>query len=527
MASLLDLIAQYGNSASNPYAAHAPQTAAPGGASSPSVSIGTLIDLLGRSASNPYANAAAAGGSAAAVPTTGAPMGFGGGGVLQTAAQQSAPALAGNSQSVSAAQPQQAAPIQIAQASGAPDVTVDAQGNASDAWQPSSTSSGLIGALVPAAQDASTSPQKSKTLLESLGSTISGIGNKLTNLNPNESQALIASGLTMLAGNDGTRNLSQLVGLGGIAGLNSYNANREMQAQNALAQQKLLQTGQQQQFDNALAVRKQLWDESKPITVGQDQSLYARGTGGALTPLVSAQPGVARTVDVQGQDGSTYTVQLDRNGQMVGQPLLKSNPNAGPLSDQQQKTVNDAQTSAAQARQTYQNTATLANQLANAPDFTSGFGASVNDTLSKVTGNKDAGQQLRGQLAQFANSSILSELPPGSASDKDIQLVRNGVPSDTASKDTWQSYLSAVGRVQQAAALFQNAKSDYVTANRGDLGPLKRDATINGQQYPAGTTLTQALTGQPPQQQQSIQQSGGGVSYSAALAEARRRGLIK
>ncbi|MBN3853836.1 hypothetical protein G3N59_10640 [Paraburkholderia sp. Ac-20340] len=526
MPSLLDLIAQYGNSASNPYAQPPQQAPAPAAQASASpsltVPVSTLIDLFGRSANNPYAIAAPAAAAGAASQSTGAPMGFGGGGALQTGTQPSAPAP---TVAPAAAAPQANAPLQIAAATGAPDVNVDDQGNASDAWQPSATPSGLIGALMPAAQDASTSPQKSKTLLEALGSTISSVGDKLTNLNPNESQALIASGLTMLAGNDGTRNLSQLVGLGGIAGLNSYNANREMQTQTSLAQQKLLQTAQQQQFDNALAARKQLWDENKPITVGQDQSLYARGSGGSLTPLVSAQPGVVRTVDVQGQDGSTYTVQLDRNGAMVGQPLLKSNPNAGPLGDQQQKTVNDAQTSAAAARQTYQNTATLANQLANAPDFTSGFGASVNDTMSKLTGNKDAGQQLRGQLAQFANSSILSELPPGSASDKDIQLVRNGVPSDTASKDTWQAYLSAVGRVQQAAALFQNAKSDYVTANRGDLGPLKRDATVNGQQYPAGTTLAQALSGQAPQQQQSAQQSGrGAIPYSAIVAAAQRRG---
>jgi hypothetical protein len=328
----------------------------------------------------------------------------------------------------------------------------------------------------------------------------------------------------MLAGNDGTRNLGQLVGLGGISGINSYNANREQQTQNALAAQKLQQTAQQQGFDNALAARKQLFDERKPIAVGQDQSLYAPTGSGGFSPVVQAQPGVVRTADVQGPDGNTYTVQLDRTGNIVGQPLLKSNPNVGPLGDPQQKTVNDAQTAAASARQTYQNTAYLANQIASAPDFSSGFGASVNDTLTKLTGNKDAGQQLRGQLAQFANSAILGELPPGSASDKDIQLVRSGVPSDTASKDTWQAYLSAVGRVQQVSALYQNAKSDYVTANRGDLGPLKRDATINGVQFPAGTTFADALTGRAPQQQQS---NAGAVPYSAALAEARRRGLIK
>lgn len=519
MATLLDLIAQYGNGANNPYATQPskPVPDAPASNSTPAVPISTLIDLLGRSSNNPYANMAPASSS------VGAPMGFGGGGALQAAPQQppllAQPAATGAA-SMPANQPVNPPDIQIAQANGAPDVNVDDQGNASDAWQPNPNGGGIIGALGAAAQDASASPDKSKTLLGALGSSISSIGDRLSNLSPNASQALVASGLTMLAANDGTRNLSQLAGLGGIAGLNTYNANREQQAVNALAQQKLQQQAQQQSFDNALAARKQLWEEGKPVTVGQDQSLFTpKGQ-----PIVQASPSVARTAEVQGQDGNTYTVQLDRAGNIVGQPLLKTNPNVGPLSEPLQKTVNDAQQAAAAARQTYSQTAALANSLANAPDFASGFGASINDSLSRLTGNKDAGQQLRGQLAQFANSSILSELPPGSASDKDIQLVRNGVPSDTASKPTWQAYLSAVGRVQQAAALYQNAKSDYVTANRGDFGPLKRDATINGVQFPAGTSFAQALTGRAPQQQQS---GGGAISYDAALAEARKRGLLK
>jgi len=517
MASLLDLIAQYGNGPNNPYATQQPQAVTPAADSTPAVPVSTLIDLLGRSSNNPYANMGGAPATVSASPVAGllGPMGFG-----SAAIPQGAPMVAPAPATTASAAPQAAAlpPIQIGQAQGAPDVTVDDQGHASDAWQPDPNGGGLIGAL----QQGASNPSAAKSLLSTFADQAKSVGEKLTNLSPNASQALIASGLTMLAGNDGTRNLGQLVGLGGISGLNSYNANREQQAQMALATQKLQQTAQQQGFENALAARKQLWEEGKPVSVGLDQSLVNPHTGQAI---VQAQPGVARTAEVQGPDGNTYTVQLDRGGNIVGQPLLKSNPNIGPLGDPQQKTVNDAQTAAASARQTYQNTAYLANQLAAAPDFASGFGASVNDTLTKLTGNKDAGQQLRGQLSQFANSSILGELPPGSASDKDIQLVRNGVPSDTASKETWQSYLSAVGRVQQVAALYQNAKSDYVTANRGDLGPLKRDATINGIQYPAGTTFAQALTGQAPQQQQSS--AGGAVPYSAALAEARRRGLIK
>lgn len=520
--SLLDqLIAQYGNGPNNPYATQAPQPVTGSAQSTAAVPVSTLIDLLGRSSNNPYANMGSSTTGTPATPAAGllGPMGFGSAIIPQSTPSPDAQAVPQPMNATAAPQTVVNQPaIQIGQATGAPDVSVDNQGNASDAWQPNSSGGGIIGALQQGASD----PVAAKSLLSSFADQAKSVGDKLTSLSPNASQALIASGLTMLAGNDGTRNLGQLVGLGGIAGLSNYDANRQAQAVNALEAQKAAQEQQHWQVDAALRAQQQGWDQRKPVTVGQDQSLVNPQTGQAI---VQAQPGVARTAEVQGNDGNTYTVQLDRNGNMVGQPLLKTNPNVGPLGEPQQKTVNDAQTAAASARQTYQNTAYLANQLAAAPDFSSGFGASVNDTLTKLTGNKDAGQQLRGQLSQFANSAILGELPPGSASDEDVRLVRSGVPSDTASKDTWQAYFSAVGRVQQVAALYQNAKSDYVTANRGDLGPLKRDATVNGVQYPAGTTFAQALSGQAPQQQQQV--STGAVPYSAALAEARRRGLIK
>lgn len=351
---------------------------------------------------------------------------------------------------------------------------------------------GLLGMLSGAAQDAVQSPEKSKGLLERLGAGIS-------NMSPAASQALIASGLTMLAGNDGSRNLGQLIGIGGIAGLNAYSNATQTAAASALAQQKLLQEQkrQDQQFD--LEKEKFAWERGKPIAVGADQSLYApdANQAGAYKAVVQPQPSVARTVDTMGPDGRTYTVQLDRFGNQVGTPMLKTDPFGGPLSESQQKYVNDAQNAALTARQTYQNTVALASQLANAPDFASGAAGTFNDFLSKITGNKDAGQQLRGQLAQFVNSTILNQLPPGSASDKDIQLVRNGTPADNASKETWQAYLSAVGRVQQAAAVAAQMRADYLTANRGSLGPLMQPATIGGRQFPAGASLTDVLGARP------------------------------
>lgn len=484
-------------------------------------SVSSLIDQLGRGADrNPYADAvptspltsptivqigpdeaaraqAQQGGALVGVgpnpmpqPTAVAPPAAAQ--VAQSANAPIARALAMNSASAPA--PMQLPPVAVPDFPVTPVMADDgstAQGAAHVMAPTTPAAGGLLGMLSGAAQDAVQSPAKSKGLLERLGASIS-------NMSPAASQALIASGLTMLAGNDGSRNLGQLIGLGGIAGLNAYSNVKQTDVANQLATRKLDQQQQQQQFDNGLAARKQLWEEGKPISVGADQSLYARNPDGSYKPVVQAQPSVARTTDMLGPDGRTYTVQLDRFGNQVGTPMLKSDPLSGPLGESQQKYVNDAQNAALTARQTYQNTVALANQLANAPDFASGAAGTFNDFLTKITGNKDAGQQLRGQLAQFVNSTILNQLPPGAASDKDIQLVRNGTPADNASKETWQAYLSAVGRVQQAAAVAAQMRADYLTANRGSLGPLMQPATIGGRQFPAGASLIDVLGGRAP-----------------------------
>ncbi|MCA7960653.1 hypothetical protein LGM14_24425 [Burkholderia multivorans] len=543
------LINQYGNSAANPYAR-------PGAPAAPTADVSGLLDLLrantpvsglidqlGRgSAANPYRAAASNDTEKLSSPTivqigpdeaarAQAQQGGAVVGVGPNPMQQPAPlTAAAASQVAQSANPPVADALLERRLAGAPmqlpSVTVpdmpatpvmaDDGSTTQNATPAPSTpaSGGLLGMLSGAAQDAVQSPAKSKGLLERLGASIS-------NMSPAASQALIASGLTMLAGNDGSRNLGQLIGIGGIAGLNAYSNVKQTDVENQLATRKLDQQQQQQQFDNGLAARKQLWEEGKPISVGADQSLYARNPDGSYKPVVQAQPSVARTTDMLGPDGRTYTVQLDRSGNQIGAPLLKSDPFSGPLSESQQKYVNDAQNAALSARQTYQNTVALANQLSNAPEFSAGLGATFNDWLTKVTGNKDAGQQLRGQLAQFVNSTILDQLPKGSASDKDVQLVRNGTPSDTANKKTWQAYLSAVANVQQAAAVAAQIRADYLAANRGSLGPLMQPATIRGRQFPAGASLDKVLKGGT---QSSASPSRSALIAAAQAELARRRG---
>lgn len=554
--SLLDLLRNIGASGNAPDAATPADKQYAAAASDADAQLGRGINgLLGafippaQAANAPQPYAMGTQDPAAMNPSqgTGAPMGFGSAVIPQAPAAQP-PSFSPSTAATAApapnaavtppfAAPQGALPSASVpagnQALGAPIVVPDGDtsgtAGTSDAAPGalSGNAGGLLGMLGSQVSDAAQSPAASKGLLSQFADTAQSVSDKLKNLSPSASQALLASGLTILAGNDGTRNLGQLVGMGGIAGLNAYDSSRQQIAANSLAQQKLQQEATQQRYTNALDAQKLIWEQQKPVALSPGQSLLNPQNGAAV---VQGAPQVARTTEVQGQDGNTYTVQLGNDGKMIGPPLLKQNPYVGPLNDSQQKTVNDAQAVAAGAVQTYQRTAQLAQAL-NTADFSGGVPAAINDTLTRITGSKDAGQQLRGQLAQFANSAILSELPPGSASDKDIQLVRNGVPSDTAGKDTWQAYLGAVGRIQQQAAVYSSAKADYAAANRGNFGPLMQPATVNGIQFPAGTAFADAVAGrQPqtqPQQQTQPSQRGGAVPFSTLQAEARRRGLIK
>jgi hypothetical protein len=84
---------------------------------------------------------------------------------------------------------------------------------------------GLLGLIGQASQEAVQSPEASQGLLSALGQKAQEIGSKLTNLSPAASQGLLATGLGILANNNGTMNLGQVVGYGGMSGLNAYNNN--------------------------------------------------------------------------------------------------------------------------------------------------------------------------------------------------------------------------------------------------------------------------------------------------------------
>jgi hypothetical protein len=473
-------------------------------------------------------------------------------------AQQQAPAQAATP---TVAQPPQA-PDPTQQVTPPPVASVNAQpgfpspsdynADGTQATDPSAQSSGggLLGALAGAGQEAAQDPVKAKGLLSQLGDTASQIGDKLKNLSPAASQALIASGLTMLASNDGQHNLSQIVGQGGIAGVNQYQTITQNQIANRIAQQKLAQDLAEKQATNATAnynaATERFKATNQPVVSDPGQVVNTVGglaNGQSGTPITG--PGgelpAKTTREVQGPDGTTYTQAYDMWGRPVGAPTVKSAPYTGELNAADQKTVNDANTQANNSALALTKTQNFMKQLTPTipdpnnpgqtipnPDYvpvTGGVAATVQNELNKITGGQTQSTMLRQQIQQDVYHAQLGNWKAGVGgrlTNTDVNLLKQGMPPDNASGSALLQYLQAYSHLQEDQATHDALSAQYTTANRGDSSPLHKDSVIGGTTYPAGTTMAQVLSKQAPVQSSqsnvSAQQAQGYIAQAQAAA---------
>lgn len=584
MALLDQLIQQYGNSSQNPYAKPATvqaQVQTPSGqTANVAVPVSSLIQAFGYNSQNPYASQSASAPQnnqvnsnpdivaisdqeAADAASQQAPQGLPN--ATQMAARQGAQQQAPqNAQPQAQAAPAQAPTMPSQQVDAQPVAQVNAQSGfpspsdynadgtqaAPGADASAQGQSGLLQSLAGTASDAAQDPVKAKGLLSYLGDQATGVGQKLKSLSPAASQALIASGLTMLANNNGSTNLSQLIGQGGIAGLNQYTDIKQNQIQNQIAYQKLQQDLAEKQATNATANFNAATERFKAThpAIQADQNIVdlsgasGQGANGQAPIVASGGVKAAGTVDQIQPDGSTMTYKSDIHGQPIpGTGVISKNPNVGPLQPDQLKVVNAAQDQAAKDQHnvalTQQYMAKLSPTMldpatgkqvpnTNAVTVPGGLMAKGQDLWTKLSGDQTTGQVLRNQLQQQTYQDYLATWKPGIGgrlTNTDVNLLRQGMPPDTAGSATWYKFLSAYGKLQADQADRSQRAADFVAQNRGDQSPLRAPLTSNGVTYPAGTTYAQVVSGQGGTPAGQSGQNGGGANGIVAQAQAAAR----
>jgi len=96
-----------------------------------------------------------------------------------------------------------------------------------------------------------------------------------------------------------------------------------------------------------------------------------------------------------------------------------------------------------------------------AAEMPAGASAVTQEMLKSFFGKEDPISSIRAKYSRIKNLSILSALPPGVASDKDVALVLEGTISATANPEEMLQYLNGIAKIAQAEKEYNSALLAY------------------------------------------------------------------
>jgi len=236
--------------------------------------------------------------------------------------------------------------------------------------------------------------------------------------------------------------------------------------------------------------------ELQPATVRAANAKAASAeTEAAYAPQV-AEAGLAKTredirasVDSSKLNWSKLNLDQDRLTTETQLKLEQMHQQAGQLDAGANQAINSAVISA-QTNQALADRATNLAEQFQAADMSSGWMATANSAWKGAYGSQDAVSGLRQSFQALVNSQAVKNLPPGPASDKDIQLAKQGFPPANASKEYIVSFLRGMAKMQTAAANADDRRANWIAANKS-LAPARQDINVGGVLIPAGTTFSE------------------------------------
>lgn len=165
--------------------------------------------------------------------------------------------------------------------------------------------------------------------------------------------------------------------------------------------------------------------------------------------------------------------------------------NAAPkLSVNMEKSIEKSTGDAAASRNAADSMTTLADTLEKEKPTPGLFGNAEN-MFSKLTGQDNYLRDMRVRYNQLANAQATKLLPPGPASDKDIEFARKGIPSETDNPMVMSRWLRGMAKMESNNAKFNEFKSEWMSAN-GNPGQSDRNRNIMGLDIKQGESLNSA-----------------------------------
>lgn len=166
-------------------------------------------------------------------------------------------------------------------------------------------------------------------------------------------------------------------------------------------------------------------------------------------------------------------------------------PDAVDLSADAEKIVNNSVVEAAKAN-------ALATQyITLSKDFEKGISnvgtaAKISEQIAKLFGTEKEPTALRQEYLRLRNSQVLEMLPPGAASERDVELALASFPSETSSPENITKFLKNMAKWKSYEGAIESSKAEWVQQN-GTLGTAKASMKVGNREVPKGARFTEFI----------------------------------
>ena len=99
-----------------------------------------------------------------------------------------------------------------------------------------------------------------------------------------------------------------------------------------------------------------------------------------------------------------------------------------------------------------------------------GLRGQLSSVLKNNAGVRDAASYLRTRANSLVNVNVINNLPPGVASDRDIEIAMRGYPNpETATFEELKEFADALAKIERGNAIYQRARVDWADKNNYDM----------------------------------------------------------
>lgn len=102
-----------------------------------------------------------------------------------------------------------------------------------------------------------------------------------------------------------------------------------------------------------------------------------------------------------------------------------------------------------------------------------GFFGSANEAFKGFVGGEDEVTELKKTYGRLKNSQVIKSLPPGPATDKDVEMISKPFPGENANPEYIESFLRGMAKAEYINGRFNEFKAGYISENNNTAGMMK------------------------------------------------------